>query len=1279
MNVRKRILALFICIMMVLSPMATISAFADETGSGSGYTDLSGNPQTPVGELTLGVPQQVVGMEKRAYSFTPAETGFYLFYNDYEEYVDAKAVLFNSETQIAEDDDSRGNSKFIINAELEAGVTYYLEVSAYGEGTYDITVIKSPVEKIEFVSCDFAYIEHDTTTGYWNDNGTDKYFYYIPEEAAKRALVEVTYNDGREPEQIGYYDIDENLTGLSATSGQWYDTPWEVNGSDNTITLTYMGKSCTFNVSVVDNPVDSIEIHSSDLSYIEHDTSVGRWSTAYNGDNVAIGDWFCYYEEDVLRNTVIKVNFKDSDREPAYIDCVKENGDYNVQFVNNQSYETPWTVGGNNTITIQYFGKSCELPVNVVANPVASIELVSCDYIYTEQSTQEGSIWEDEGGEYFHYDSWRAAEKVIIKVNYNDGRPSEYIQYYDEEGESTGLSYFDNQGSAMPWKIGGQNIITFTYKGKSCTYNAVIKKNPIEKIEVYSCNVVFEEEDAKDGYWDYLDGTDQQFFCYYSFRVADEAIIKVTYNDGRPAEYIRYYDEYGRPTGLEYECDQYRIPWTVGSNNIVKFTYGGKTCTCNVTVRPNPVASFELVSADSELIEYDERVGYWEEETETTDRYFYYYTQYIIENAKFKITYNDGRAPEEVYGKNLNVNTGDNQSADNPWLFDENDKFVTAEYKGFTVKIPVTIKENHVASIAVKSNNLQYVENDSRYGDYDGEGEGVFFRYSSYLAVKEAEIEVTYDDGRPSEIIPYYFTSEKEEDWSGITCEDDQSYNNQWTVGGQNNTITVRYMGAETTMNATLVASKVESIEFVSCDYKFIENNSADGWWASDGIYENEGEYFWYYPYSALKDVKIKVNYNDGTPSEVIAGVDEFNNDTGIQLKADHQYENKWTVGGINNTVTVIYQGKICTFNAAVVDGPFDNPDFSVGIRTGADKKVYVSYRGEQKTKIVVPEKFGEYTVVSLEPYAFGYYSYMETVYLPATLDNIGYSAFDGCTALKNIYFGGSEAQWKAIDIDYERNDALKKAKIIYYSDTNGNCIHPSTSTVTVAATCGKNGAINKVCNHCKKTISSTKIAATGKHSYNTTTVKGTTSRDGHKTTACKVCGNVKDKVVYKKAVIKLSSTLLEYNGKVRTPKVTVKTSAGKTISSKYYTVKYSNSKSKKIGSYKVTVTFKGNYSGKKTLTYSITSKKTAITSLKAGKKAFTVKYKKQTTGSGYEIQYSTSSKFKSAKTVTVKSNKTVSKTVKKLTSKKTYYVRVRTVKGKIKSDWSATKKVKVK
>ena len=102
-----------------------------------------------------------------------------------------------------------------------------------------------------------------------------------------------------------------------------------------------------------------------------------------------------------------------------------------------------------------------------------------------------------------------------------------------------------------------------------------------------------------------------------------------------------------------------------------------------------------------------------------------------------------------------------------------------------------------------------------------------------------------------------------------------------------------------------------------------------------------------------------------------------------------------------------------------------------------------------------------------------------------------------------------------------------------------------------------------------------------------------------------------------------------------------------------------------------------------KTLTFTINPKATKVTSLKAGTKAFTVKYSKQTSGAGYEIQYSTSKKFKSAKVVKISKNKTVSKTIKKLKAKTTYYVRVRTIKkvGKTtyKSAWSSAKKIKTK
>lgn len=63
----------------------------------------------------------------------------------------------------------------------------------------------------------------------------------------------------------------------------------------------------------------------------------------------------------------------------------------------------------------------------------------------------------------------------------------------------------------------------------------------------------------------------------------------------------------------------------------------------------------------------------------------------------------------------------------------------------------------------------------------------------------------------------------------------------------------------------------------------------------------------------------------------------------------------------------------------------------------------------------------------------------------------------------------------------------------------------------------------------------------------------------------------------------------------------------------------------------------------------------TSITSLSAKDNGFTVKWKKKTKITGYQIQYSTSSKFskKSTKTVKVKKAKTTSKKITDLKSSK--------------------------
>lgn len=94
---------------------------------------------------------------------------------------------------------------------------------------------------------------------------------------------------------------------------------------------------------------------------------------------------------------------------------------------------------------------------------------------------------------------------------------------------------------------------------------------------------------------------------------------------------------------------------------------------------------------------------------------------------------------------------------------------------------------------------------------------------------------------------------------------------------------------------------------------------------------------------------------------------------------------------------------------------------------------------------------------------------------------------------------------------------------------------------------------------------------------------------------------------------ISLSGTSYTYDGKVKKPTVTVKDSSGKTIAASSYNVTYGSGR-KKVGKYTVKVTFKGNYSGSKSLTFVINPPKTSISSLKAKRKSLAVKWTKKTT-----------------------------------------------------------------
>ena len=178
-------------------------------------------------------------------------------------------------------------------------------------------------------------------------------------------------------------------------------------------------------------------------------------------------------------------------------------------------------------------------------------------------------------------------------------------------------------------------------------------------------------------------------------------------------------------------------------------------------------------------------------------------------------------------------------------------------------------------------------------------------------------------------------------------------------------------------------------------------------------------------------------------------------------------------------------------------------------------------------------------------------------------------------------------------------------------------------------------------------------------------------------------------KVSIKDATVKLSKTSFSYNGKEQKPSVTSVTLNGKTLSAnRDYSVSWSNSKSKKPGKYKVTITGMGNYTDQSTVEYKIEKGKNPLTiklknkplnvpysKLKKGNRTIKLsKYLKVSKGQG-KVTYKIT---KGNKKITI-DKKTGKITVKKGLTKGTRYVTIAVKAAGNKNYKPLTKKVTVK
>ena len=192
--------------------------------------------------------------------------------------------------------------------------------------------------------------------------------------------------------------------------------------------------------------------------------------------------------------------------------------------------------------------------------------------------------------------------------------------------------------------------------------------------------------------------------------------------------------------------------------------------------------------------------------------------------------------------------------------------------------------------------------------------------------------------------------------------------------------------------------------------------------------------------------------------------------------------------------------------------------------------------------------------------------------------------------------------------------------------------------------------------------------------------------KDGSIVKTCKTCHQeIESTKIIAPKKLKVEKSSYVYDGKTKIPKITVYNREEKVISSDNYEITGEKNK-KKVGIYALSVIFNNKYyQGDMLCVYKILPKGTSISSLKAKKKGFTVKWNKQATQTtGYEIHYATDSAFsKNSAPKIITDNKKTSVTVSNLKSKKKYYVKIRTYKTvegvKIYSSWSKAKTVKTK
>ena len=210
----------------------------------------------------------------------------------------------------------------------------------------------------------------------------------------------------------------------------------------------------------------------------------------------------------------------------------------------------------------------------------------------------------------------------------------------------------------------------------------------------------------------------------------------------------------------------------------------------------------------------------------------------------------------------------------------------------------------------------------------------------------------------------------------------------------------------------------------------------------------------------------------------------------------------------IPNSVTSIGGGAFawCTSLTGiwVTEGNSHYSSDASGVLFSKDKTTLVQYPGAFAA-YAIPD-----SVTSIGQHAFNGCRSLTSVTIPDGVTSIGDGAFASCTSLTDVYYAGSEAQWKAISISSTGNNGLLTANIHYNYVSHTH----SYKAVVTAPTCTEKGYTTHTC-ACGDSYVDTYTDALG-HAWDNgkVTKEPTETETGVKTFTCTRCGETKTEVI---------------------------------------------------------------------------------------------------------------------------------------------------------------------